>query len=375
MKKTKIIAMYLPQFHETEDNNKWWGKGFTDWTSVKTSTPLFEGHQQPRVPQDNNYYDLSNVESIKWQVDLAKKNGIYGFGIYHYWFSSNKQTLTIPAELLLEHTEIEFPFFFAWDNNSWVRTWSKFKHNTNAWSPRVDGNLEQDNSNNGILAQLDYGDEKDWKIHFDYLNRFFMDDRYIKIDGKPLFIIWNYTDKDRLRKMCDYWRKLALEAGYKGLYLMNRYNPYDSLDVFDALITYEPMFSAWQNKNIINRVLNKLKEHFVKEKKLTIYNYDTVWNAILKNARRKSNQDIYFGAFVSYDDSPRRGTQGKIILGDTSEKFECYLRELVNISEKQNKDYIFLTAWNEWGEGAYLEPDTQNGTKYLDVIRRISDEK
>lgn len=374
-KMTKIIAMYLPQYHETEDNNKWWGKGFTDWTSVKTSTPLFEGHRQPRVPQNNNYYDLSKVESIKWQVDLAKKSGIYGFGIYHYWFSSNKQTLTIPAELLLEHTEIEFPFFFAWDNNSWVRTWSKFKHNTNAWSPKVDENLDEDNSNNGILAQLDYGDEKDWKVHFDYLNRFFMDDRYIKIDGKPLFIIWNYTDKDRLKKMCDYWRKLALEAGYKGLYLVNRYNPYDSLDGFDALITYEPMFSAWQNKNIVNRVLNKIKEHFVKEKRLTIYNYDTVWKAILKNARKKANQDIYYGAFVSYDDSPRRGTQGKIILGGTPEKFEYYLKELVNISKQQNKDYIFLTAWNEWGEGAYLEPDTQNGTKYLDVIRRISDER
>lgn len=373
--KTKIIAMYLPQYHETEDNNKWWGKGFTDWTSVKTSTPLFQGHRQPRVPQNYNYYDLSKVESIKWQVDLAKKSGIYGFGIYHYWFSSNKQTLTIPAEILLEHTEIEFPFFFAWDNNSWVRTWSKFKHNTNAWSPKVDGNLEKDNSNNGILAQLDYGDEKDWKVHFDYLNRFFMDDRYIKIDGKPLFIIWNYTDKDRLKKMCDYWRKLSLEAGYKGLYLVNRYNPYDSLDGFDALITYEPMFSAWQNKNIVNRVLNKIKEHFVQEKRLTIYNYDTVWKAILKNARKKANQDIYYGAFVSYDDSPRRGTQGKIILGGTPEKFEYYLKELVNISKQQNKDYIFLTAWNEWGEGAYLEPDTQNGTKYLDVIRRISDER
>lgn len=370
--KTKIIAMYLPQYHETEDNNKWWGKGFTDWTSVKTSEPLFDGHKQPRVPLNSNYYDLSEVENIKWQANLAREYGIYGFGIYHYWFSTDKQTLTKPAELILSHPEIDMPFFFAWDNNSWVRTWSKYKHNTNAWSPKVDGKLTEDNTNNGILARLDYGDEKDWKIHFDYLNRFFRDDRYIKIDGKPLFIIWNYTDKDRLKKMCDYWRKLALEAGYNGLFLMNRYNPYDSLDGFDALLTYEPMFSAWQNKNIANRVFNKLKDHFVKENKLTIYNYDAIWKAIIKNAKDKANKSIFYGAFVSYDDSPRRGKQGKIILGDTPERFECYLRELIRLSEQQNKDFIFLTAWNEWGEGAYLEPDTLNGYQYLDVIRRIN---
>lgn len=109
--KTKIIAMYLPQYHETEDNNRWWGQGFTDWTSVKTSEPLFEGHRQPRVPQNANYYDLSEVENIKWQAKLAKKYGVYGFGIYHYWFSTEKQTLTKPAELLLEHKEIDMPFF------------------------------------------------------------------------------------------------------------------------------------------------------------------------------------------------------------------------------------------------------------------------
>ena len=272
--KTKIIAMYLPQYHETEDNNKWWGKGFTDWTSVKSSEPLFDGHRQPRVPLNLNYYDLSEVENIKWQADLAKKYGIYGFGIYHYWFSTDKQTLTKPAELILSHPEIDIPFFFAWDNNSWVRTWSKYKHNTNAWSPKVDGNLKEDQTDNGVLARLDYGDEKDWKIHFDYLNKFFLDERYIKIDNKPLFIIWNYTDKERLKAMCDYWRKLAVEAGYNGIFLMNRYNPYDSLDGFDALMTYEPMFSAWQNKNFFTRVVNKLKDLFVQEKKLTIFDYD-----------------------------------------------------------------------------------------------------
>lgn len=365
--------MYLPQYHETEDNNKWWGKGFTDWTSVKSSEPLFDGHRQPRVPLNSNYYDLSEVENIKWQADLAKKYGIYGFGIYHYWFSTDKQTLTKPAELILSHPEINIPFFFAWDNNSWVRTWSKYKHNTNAWSPKVDGNLEKDQTDNGVLARLDYGDEKDWKIHFDYLNKFFLDERYIKIDNKPLFIIWNYTDKERLKAMCEYWRKLAVEAGYNGIFLMNRYNPYDSLDGFDALMTYEPMFSAWQNKNIFTRVVNKLKDLFVQEKKLTIFDYDKVWRSILKNTKFKEKENIWYGAFVSYDDSPRRGQQGKIVKGENPWKFEKYLKELSRISDEQNKPYIFLTAWNEWGEGAYLEPDTDNGYVFLEAVKRVSE--
>ena len=257
---TKVIAMYLPQYHEIPENNEWWGNGFTDWVSVKSSKKLYDNHRQPRIPLNNNYYDLSDINSIKWQVELAKKYGIYGFGIYHYWFSSSKQVLTKPAELLLSHKEIDMPFFLAWDNNSWVRTWSKYKHNTNAWSPKADAQIDAGRQHDGYLAKLEYGNEDDWKIHFDYLNNFFSDDRYIKINNKPLFIIWNYTDKKILKKMCDYWRKLSIEYGYDGLYLINRLNPYDSMEGFDSLFTYEPMFSAWQNKNLLTRIKDKIFE-------------------------------------------------------------------------------------------------------------------
>nr|WP_308647804.1 glycoside hydrolase family 99-like domain-containing protein [uncultured Agathobacter sp.] len=374
MKKTKMIAMYLPQYHETEDNNKWWGKGFTDWTSVKGAEPLYKEHNQPRIPMNNNYYDLTDVQTLKWQASTAKKYGIYGFGIYHYWFSTDKQTLTKPAELILENKDIDIPFFLSWDNNSWVRTWSKYKHNTNAWSPKVDENLSEEDCKDGILAKLDYGNEEDWKIHFEYLKKFFDDSRYIKIDGKPVFVIWNYTEKDKLKKMCEYWRKLALEVGYNGLYLINRYNPYDSMEGFDTLFTYEPMFSAWQNKNLINRICSKIKENVVKEKKLTIYDYDDVWNSIIKNARLKSKKNIWFGGFVGYDDTPRRGKQGKIVKGESPKKFEKYLKQLKKISETQDKDFIFLTAWNEWGEGAYLEPDQDNKYEYLEALKRVVDD-
>ena len=130
MSKVKVFAMYLPQYHETEVNNKFWGKGFTDWVSVKKATPLFAGHEQPQVPMNNNYYDLRKIESIKWQAKIAKKYGVDGWGIYHYWFNSNDRTLTKPAEILLENKDIDMPFFFAWDNASWKRTWSKIQQST-----------------------------------------------------------------------------------------------------------------------------------------------------------------------------------------------------------------------------------------------------
>ena len=146
------------------------------------------------------------------------------------------------------------------------------------------------------------------------------------------------------------------------------------MEGFDTLFTYEPMFSAWQNKNIINRICSKIKENVVKEKKLTIYDYDDVWNSIIKNARLKSKKNIWFGGFVGYDDTPRRGKQGKIVKGESPKKFEKYLKQLKKISETQDKDFIFLTAWNEWGEGAYLEPDQDNKYEYLEALKRVVDD-
>ena len=124
MKNTKIIAMYLPQYHQIPENDKWWGEGFTDWVGAKSASSLFEGHEQPKIPMNDNYYDLSKADDIRWQAKLAREYGVYGFGIYHYWFSSSQKLLTKPAELILANKDIDIPFFFAWDNCSWVRTWS-----------------------------------------------------------------------------------------------------------------------------------------------------------------------------------------------------------------------------------------------------------
>jgi len=366
MKNTKVIAMYLPQYHQIPENDKWWGEGFTDWVSARTASPLYEGHAQPKVPLNQNYYDLSNVDTIRWQVRLAKKYGIYGFGIYHYWFSSHLQLLTKPAELLLEAKEIDIPFLFAWDNCSWVRTWSKLKHNANAWSPKFDQN--RDSSESGILAELVYGDRADWERHFEYLAKFFQDPRYIKINQKPVFIFFNYNQKEVMAEMIACWNQLAKKMGFAGIYAMSRKNPYDSMEGLDSLFTYEPMFTAWQNKNIFTRVGDKLQSKLPTEK-LIRFDYDKVWKGILSHAQKNTEKDIMFGAFVNYDDTPRRGARGKIICGGTPEKFKNYFQQLMRISAQKEKEFLFLTAWNEWGEGAFLEPEEGNGYAYLEALK------
>lgn len=369
--KTKIIAMYLPQYHETDENNRWWGKGFTDWVSTKNAEALFSGHQQPRVPFEENYYDLSQIEPLKQQVIMARKHGIEGFCFYHYWFSSQFKTLTKPAENLLNNPDIDIPFMFAWDNSSWIRTWSKFKKNSNAWSPKNDSSTER-GDDNGVLAQLDYGDRNDWKIHFDYLLPFFQDQRYIKIYNAPVFIFWNNYQKEILAQMREAWNMWAKEVGFDGMYFITRDDPYKDVFGYDALFNYEPQFSGWLNIGFAKRVFRRLK-YLVGKESLKKYSYDKIWKKILRYA--DSHPKSYCGAFVGYDDTPRRGKRGTVVIGQTPQKFQKYLDQLYRISQSQGKEFIFLTAWNEWGEGAYLEPDSKDGYAYLEAVHRVVRDK
>lgn len=373
MFKTKIIANYLPQFHEIPENNRFWGKGYTDWVAVKKSTPLFENHLQPRIPKNKNYYSLDDKDVIKWQAELAKDNGIYGFGIYHYWFSSDMQLLEKPAEILLDSKEIDINFMFIWDNGSWKRTWSNVKRG-NDWAPEFDNKKElgvSDNSDtdNGMLAELKYGDQADWKKHFDYLCKFFKDKRYIKKNNCPMFGFFQPdNDYDTVKKMCDYWNSLAKENGFNGMCFVSKCN-YKNANL-DYSFKYEPLSVNTNKEVMISRIQNIKNRYFPK---LRIYNYDKIWQKIISDAKNCKNNKQFYGGFVGFDDTPRRGKKAKIILGQTPEKFEKYLRELLEVSDQMNKEYIFLTAWNEWGEGAYLEPDEHDDDSYLKAIKRVTE--
>ena len=374
MMKTKIIAMYLPQYHSIPENDEFWGDGFTDWVTVKNAAPLKKWHEQPKVPFNLNYYDLSQKDNVKWQARIAKENGVYGFGIYHYWFNKDKNILTKPAEIIRDNDDIDINYFLAWDNASWKRSWSNIEGND--WAPSVERGLKP--SGPQVLIEYVLGNEEDWLIHYKYLKTHFVKDKYIKIDNKPVFIIWSYSSE--LLNMCSYWNKLAINDGFDGIHFVFRYSETGKLIRKPKVpqnyttFTYEPIYHGWSKLPYCNLVFNKIKKicGYNKNKHLHVYDYDEIWKKILKDARTIYVDDkIIHGAFVNYDDTPRRGMRGKIVANGSPQKFYNYLNELVRINEEQHKDFIFLTAWNEWGEGAYLEPDMNNGCAYLDAIKKI----
>lgn len=250
------------------------------------------------------------------------------------------------------------------------RTWSKLSNGA-AYAPAFDGGVKEDTTHdNGILAELKYGNEEDWKIHFDYLLNFFKDDRYIKIENKPVFSFYQSRNNfPVIKQMVAYWDKLAKDNGFAGIMCLSK----DIL--YPVKLERRMKYSPFQMTTPLLFLKYKLKsKKYLKKGVPSRWDYDEVWKDILTEARI-APKDSYLCGFVDYDDSPRRGNKARIIEGATPEKFEIYIKKLMDISQKQNKEYVFLMAWNEWGEGSYLEPDTYNKFGYLEAIKRIIGKK
>ncbi|MCR8894221.1 glycoside hydrolase family 99-like domain-containing protein [Bacteroides sp. ET336] len=373
MTDTKIIAMYLPQFHCIPENDEFWGKGFTDWVTVRKAKPLFEGHKEPKVPLNDNYYDLSVKEHVAWQAKIAKENGIYGFGAYHYWFNNEKNLLTKPTETIRDNKDIDINYFFVWDNCLWKRSWSNVSGN--AWSPIADEEqTKEQRKGPQVLIPYILGEEPDWENHYNYVKTHFKEDRYIKIDGKPVFCIINYG-KD-IQRMCDFWDKLAKKDGYPGMHFIFKFSQYIKYPQNTFCYNYEPHSAAWNTPSTVQRYINFAKRKLGINFRYLTYDYDKIWKKMIKYYSNSCPKNVYPGAFINYDDSPRRGNKGsRLFTGFSVDKFHKYLKELYSIARQNNKEFIFLTAWNEWGEGAYLEPDNENGYKYLEAIKSIVEEK
>ncbi len=365
MKKTKVFAAYLPQYHETEDNNQFWGKGYTDWTAVKRATPQYNGHIQPKIPLGGKYYDLSNVEEIKNQAILARMYGIDGFNIYHYWFKNGKQELETPAELLLATPEIDIEYFFTWDSGSWKRTWSNVPGND--WAPNFDTN-----TGTAILVEGGYEEETAWKCHFEYLLKFFKDKRYVKIDNKPVLFFMDTGSFKTLEKMYKYWDRLAKGHGFSGMYLASRCRVFFNKSAFGNSFFYEPEYSAWGRRRAFETRWTKYTGIEFKSKYSVkyVYDYDFVWKRIIRR-EAKNLKNMIPGCFVSYDDTPRRGKKAMIVANASPDKFYYYFKAFYELCCKNNREILLITAWNEWGEGAFLEPDTINKFAYLEAARKV----
>ncbi len=346
----RYIAFYLPQFHPIKENNEWWGDGFTEWTNTKKAVPLFCGHRQPREPLNDYYYDLRDISAHKWQSALMKQYNVYGLCYYHYWFNG-KLLLEKPAELLLGHREIDTRFCFSWANEPWTRNWDGWEY--------------------AVLMPQSYGDEEDWKRHFAYLLPFFLDERYIKVDGKPLFILYASAAIERCEEMTNCWRRLARESGLAGLYIAETLNSKRNqnaprLETSDACIEFEPtltLFGGYTSRRAHRFILNTLHQ----------FEYETVWNNILERKNSYGSREKFCGAFVDWDNSSRVGLRASVCTGASPEKFKEYLGRLTQKCNEEGNRFIFINAWNEWAEGAYLEPDKEYGLGYLQAIREVSD--
>lgn len=372
-KEVSCIAFYLPQFHPIPENDAAWGNGFTEWTNVKRAKPLVTGHIQPKVPLEGRYYDLRDPRTQEWQARLAQEYGLFGFCYYHYWFQGGKLLLEKPAEQMLKNASITLPFCFSWANENWTRKW--------------------DGHNQDIIARQDYGQEQDWEAHLRYFLSFFRDERYITVDGKPLLLIYKPEEIPCLTEMTQYWQKRIRQEGFPGLCLMiQNVNWYFRPDYhpagFDYQIRFQPFFSMGYRKRKVQvlRTIRKFRtpiralhldvllRKWQTRRKTTgteeqqVLDYDRIWNNLLSAPAEKGSIEC---AFTDWDNTPRT-TTGYRFEGATPEKFGKYMDALVKKVNQQQRDLplIFINAWNEWGEGAYLEPDEQNRFGYLEALKQ-----
>lgn len=377
--KARVIAFYLPQFHPIPENDQWWGKGFTEWTNVAKAKPLFRGHYQPRIPADLGFYDLRLPEVREQQAELAREAGIEGFCYWHYWFGNGKMLLEKPFQEVLHSGKPDFPFCLGWANHSWkTGTWTR------------DGSDQ-------MIAEQQYLGESDYTMHFNYVLPAFKDPRYITVDGKPLFVIF-----DPYGLPMDFiltWRKLATENGLPGIHFVGYtfnslgrplYNAQgeqvtrgyfntDEVQKYYNYLTQELHFDAVIPIGTYRaEILTKNRYWFALQRKLStawdinikaLYQYDKVMRHYY--APEDSAENVYPSLLPQWDRSPRSGMNG-IYINSTPEKFEKTLKEALKLIENKQTEHkiLFLKSWNEWAEGNYVEPDLKYGHGYLDVLRR-----
>lgn len=346
----KVIAMYLPQFHRVPENDRWWGAGFTDWMTVKDAVSLFENHKQPHIPMDGYYYNLTDKSTMLWQAKLMNQYGIDGMCMYHYWFKDGRKILEKPSENLLKWSDVNMKFCFCWANEAWARSWSNVQ-NANIWAKKYE---KYDAKGREILLEQTYGREEAWREHFLYLLPFFRDNRYIRINEKPIFMIYKPDYIKCLREMMSKWQEWAIEFGLPGLYVLGGAS--ECTSGLDAKVVLEPATS-------IDRIEKNKGSSSLRPKR---YQYDMVWEELLKN--QDTDKEAYYNGFVNFDTTPRMGEDGIVLVDGSPQKFAYYLTELLAKNAAKNRDITFINAWNEWGEGMYLEPDEENGHAYLQAV-------
>lgn len=354
-KKIKAIAIYLPQFHPIPENDEWRGKGFTEWTNVTKSTPRFEEHYQPHLPSDLGFYDLRLEEARLAQETLAKQYGIYGFCYYHYWFNG-KRMLYEPLDRKLKNPNEDLPFMMCWANENWTRTWVS---------------AERD-----VLIRQDYSEDDDYN-HIKHLINYFKDSRYIKVNGKPIFIIYRPELFPDISKTISTWREEIKKEGFPDLYIgfARKSRNENLLDCFDFAFEFQPSFSDLPKKsrpNLFQRIKTKLNHLFFSNKDLKIVIND--YEEYSKFQMEFSYEDrVYPGITPMWDNSARKKDYPFILQDSTPEKYKKWLEHIkLNYPwDKTPEPFLFINAWNEWAEGNHLEPCQKWNLEYLKTTEEM----
>jgi len=345
-KDSKVIAFYLPQFHRIPENDEFWGEGFTEWTYVTRAVPLVENQYQPHLPDVLGFYDLTNDETFKEQISLAKKYGIYGFCFHYYWFSG-RRLLEKPIFNYLKNKDLDFPFMLCWANEPWTKRWN--------------------GSEKDVLIPQKL--EKDDPVKFiKDIMPFLKDERYIKIDNCPMLIVYRpqYFSKKDMLEAIDVWRDYAKNEGFDDLYLINAES-----NNFDSEEKYEGFNASVQfNSHKMTRYWHELKNIPKLDPNFSGHIYD--YENLVKNKSylKDANYNLYRTVLVNYDNTPRSQNDSTLFINGTPELYQEWLENVLEYSNdhfSKDKNFVFLHSWNEWGESTHLEPDRKYGFAYLEA--------
>ncbi len=366
----RLIAFYLPQFHPIPENDAWWGAGFTEWTNVAKARPLYRGHLQPRLPADLGFYDLRVPETREAQARMARAAGVEGFCYWHYWFGNGRRILERPFQEVLDTRRPDFPFCLAWANQSWTGIWH--------------------GAPGSVLMEQTYPGREDEAAHFAWALRAFEDPRYMRVDGKPIFVIFAPHDMPQPAAFLEHWRELAHRAGLPGLYFVAITNHYRGgvarygtplLQPFDAVTPLVPQeYLEDRPKTVLARTARRLRTRNLGPRFAGMTGNRWALPAryafrdVVDHALHDLPDDLRHlpSVLPGWDNTPRSGPRGVVFEGATPELFGQYLQKALDrvAARPPQQAVVFLKAWNEWAEGNYVEPDAASGHAYLDVIRR-----
>ena len=354
----EVIAHYLPQFHPVPENDEWWGTGFTEWTNVTKARPLFRGHVQPHLPSDLGFYDLRVPETREAQADLARRYGVTAFCYWHYWFAG-KRLLERPFDDVLTSGSPDLPFCVAWANQTWSGIWH--------------------GAPDRILIEQTYPGPDDEARHFEYLLTAFRDQRYLRIDGRPVMHIYKPGELPEPARFVERWQTMAQKAGLDGLYLIAGLGetPYPTYkeDGYDAGVYYQFPFGEERVPTVWDRAVGRAQGSAVGRamgQTRTVgpkrYPYAEVFPEIPAGLQGP----IFPCVYPNWDNTPRSGRGGVLATGATPERFANHMRRALEIARAlpEGEQVVFIKSWNEWAEGNYLEPDRETGHARGDALAR-----